>query len=228
MRKRAISVLLILVLLILTGCSDNNTDGTEINTDDMGILKRTGNTANDEIRFHGIDWLAEKTEVEKTIDKDFGADTYTTVSRSAGYTDTYRVVYWGLEGEGDPVLWKIGGHDTNHLTLYYYSTDDMETGKLYAATIDFNNPSGLVFDDLYFGLAALYTQSSYEYRPASTEVRYMDQNNNIITLLYGSSDNVPASEYIQLTYSCGDVISNLEKNGEKERKEQQRQPTPEL
>ena len=202
MRKIALSIILFFCLLTLCSCSDNRP-------------KRIGSSNQDTIKFHNIDWLTEKKEVEKILDNDFGKDTYTVISGTNKYyyKGTYFASYRGKEGDNNPLLWDIGGYGVKKITFNYYSPDNGKSNYLFAVEIRYEDYSQKQFDDLRYKLAKLYDETYHVKGNADEAVEYLDKNNNKIRMIY-RDDNYVNAHAITITYECDDIVKLIEKEQE--------------
>jgi len=186
MRKNKLLCILFVCLFIVSACSAN----------DLPIKRKTNRT-DDVVKFYGLEWLTERSTIEKKFNEDFGSD-YICKEDLAIVNDNIDAVNVLYKGKAETDLnWSVADHNVSELLLYYIKS---KSGKyyLYRATWRFNNCNKEDEDFFNTKLDKLYPNTK------KNSTIYTDKNENQISLSY-----IDSTKEIILDFCCYDILYQL-------------------
>lgn len=186
MRKIKLLCILFVCLFIVSACSAN----------DLPIKRKTNRT-DDVVKFYGLEWLTERSTIEKKFNEDFGPD-YICKEDLAIVNDNIDAVNVLYKGKAETDLnWSVADHNVSELLLYYIKS---KSGKyyLYRATWRFNNCNKEDEDFFNTKLDKLYPNTK------KNSTIYTDKNENQISLSY-----IDSTKEIILDFCCYDILYQL-------------------
>lgn len=186
MRKNKLLCILFVCLFIVSACSAN----------DLPIKRKTNRT-DDVVKFYGLEWLTERSTIEKKFNEDFGPD-YICKEDLAIVNDNIDAVNVLYKGKAETDLnWSVADHNVSELLLYYIKS---KSGKyyLYRATWRFNNCNKEDEDFFNTKLDKLYPNTK------KNSTIYTDKNENQISLSY-----IDSTKEIILDFCCYDILYQL-------------------
>mgnify|MGYP006896799307 FL=1 len=186
MRKIKLLCILFVCLFIVSACSAN----------DLPIKRKTNRT-DDVVKFYGLEWLTERSTIEKKFNEDFGSD-YICKEDLAIVNDNIDAVNVLYKGKAETDLnWSVADHNVSELLLYYIKS---KSGKyyLYRATWRFNNCNKEDEDFFNTKLDKLYPNTK------KNSTIYTDKNENQISLSY-----IDSTKEIILDFCCYDILYQL-------------------
>lgn len=220
MRKISLVLCLVVLAFVLSGC---NGSGNKKNA-----IKRTSNIKNDEIKVLGLDWLAEKNEIEEKFNTEYGKETYISEKRVVvngvryeqsyfptvtdyphpnGITRTNYVYYGSGKKSSDDYLarlnWNVDGHLLTDIDFFFLSNDNGKSNFLYSASLEFDDITRTAFNNFIQKLNQLYTQTDHKRESIWESYEYRDTNNNRLHVVYYTGSYM--SQRMRMDYTCGDM-----------------------
>jgi len=187
MRKIKLMCILFACIFIISGCAAN----------DLPIIRHT-NSKNDVIKFFGVDWLTERSEIEKKFNEDFGTNYKCEEENIRQINEKLDEVSISYSGKDYTKLnWQIAGHTVNYLSIHYIK-DKSDKYYIYGGYLSFDNCTDEDMKDIISKLDGLYTRNN-EKVSESTEVEYIDTNKNEIWVSRDSRTT------LSLSYFCVDI-----------------------
>lgn len=197
--KRFLTVILFCVILLsLAGCSSKQI--------------RKQDSSKDEIKSLGIDWMTEESEVNRIIEEKYG-NKYSIISEKQNIIN-----YFGEGGRETSLNWEIGGFPVKDIIFYFYIPKNEKSKYLYSTTIEYDNPSKSLYDNLKYKLDKIYNSAETTTRGNNGtkiyEAIYTDSNKNTLTIRYFNSD---VFSYLSLFYTCSEVSNLVKQQRDSER-----------
>ncbi len=232
MRKTLIVLALLLVCILLTGCSAGSSSP----------IKREHESKDDVIKFYNFDWMTGIEEIKQGLIKEHGEESFRINYPRvfSQYSDTAGVFLFGIYGtnEEKQLLWELADQKIDHMVFKLVSDPSVSAKKasydqmyLYGGTYYFVDVSSETAKALKSKLNKIYGSGERD-NNSSAEINFTwtDANNNRIKLYYNGAQHYKIGDtwydddpMLYLEYTCDDIDQYLQEESDKNKEQQKQQ-----